>query len=67
MTRLLKFAEVVELTGIGRSQIYRKIASGEFPAPLQVGEKSVRFRECDIQDWMDSLPTRQGFRNDGAA
>ena len=55
--RLLRFAEVVEMTGIGRSQLYAKIADGAFPPPLKVGVKSVRFRDDDIHAWIDSLPT----------
>ena len=64
MSRLLRFAEVVELTGIGRSQLYRKIRRCEFPAPVEVGQKSVRFRDCDVQDWIDNLPTRSGLQKD---
>ena len=60
MNRLLKFAQVVEITGIGRSQLYRKIASGEFPDPIRVGPKSIRFREDDVQQWVDSCPRRNG-------
>ena len=58
--RLLKLAEVVELTGIGRSQIYRKIDSGEFPAPVKIGQKSIRFRDDEVNAWIDALPRRGG-------
>ena len=64
MIRLLRFYEVVALTGIGRSQLYRKIKRGEFPAPVKVGQKSVRFRACDVKDWIDNLPTRSGLQED---
>ena len=64
MTRLLTFTQVMELTAVGRSQIYRKIKTGEFPAPVRVGVKSIRFRDEDVQDWIDGLPTRQGVGKD---
>ena len=63
--RLLKFHQVVEITGVGRSQIYRKIATGEFPAPVKVGPKSIRFREADIEAWVAGLPVHVDLRKDG--
>ena len=57
MTRLLRFAEVAEMTGVGRSQLYRKIKAGEFPAPVKVGAKSVRFHLEDIEEWAAKLPS----------
>ena len=57
LMRLLRFAEVVELTGFARSKLYRMIADGAFPPPLKIGVKSVRFRDDDIHAWIDSLPT----------
>ena len=60
MPRLLTVGEVISIVGFGRSQLYRKIAAGEFPAPLKVGLKSVRFREDDVHAWIDALPRRGG-------
>ena len=65
MGKLLKFAEVIERTGIGRSQIYRKIGTGDFPAPLKVGQKSVRFRADDVEAWIAGLPVHVDLRKDG--
>ena len=31
--RLIKLKKVVELTGLSRSSIYRKMKSGDFPVP----------------------------------
>ena len=56
--RLLRFAEVMERVGLGRSQLYRRIAEGDFPEPVRVGPKSIRFREDDVQQWIDSRPRR---------
>ena len=58
MGKLLKFAEVTALTGIGRSQLYRRISEGDFPQPVRVGPKSIRFREDDVQEWVNSRPRR---------
>jgi prophage regulatory protein len=55
--RLLRLPEVVSRTGKARSTIYRDVKAGAFPAPVQIGERSVAWREADIVAWMDSLRT----------
>ena len=63
MSKLLTFNEVIDITKIGRSQIYRKIGAGLFPEPVEVGPKTVRFRSEDIEEWISNLPAR-GLRKD---
>ena len=53
--RLLKLRDVVDLTRMGKSTIYRKISAGLFPKPVGLGGKSVRWRESDITRWIASL------------
>ena len=54
--RLLKRRQVEEITGIGRSSIYRLMKSGEFPQRVKVGRNAVRWRESDITAWVESRP-----------
>jgi prophage regulatory protein len=58
MDRLLRLKEVTARTGMGKSTIYRKIGQGLFPAPVSVGGQSVRWRESDIDRWMQALTPR---------
>lgn len=58
MDRLLRLREVIARTGMGKSTIYRKIKKGLFPAPVSVGGQSVRWRESDIDRWMQALMPR---------
>ena len=37
--RILRRQEVEKLTGIPRSTLYAKIAVGDFPAPIKIGQK----------------------------
>lgn len=53
--RLLRLRDVMHLTGLGRSTIYRKIAAASFPQPVKVGQAAVRWRESDLSAWMQSL------------
>ena len=54
--RLLRRRQVEEITGIGRSSIYRLMKSGEFPQRVRVGRNAVRWRESDITAWVESRP-----------
>lgn len=50
--RLLRRAEVQRDTGLSRSTLYRKIAASEFPAPIQLSEKSVAWVESEVASWI---------------
>ena len=50
--RLLRRRQVEEITGMGRSSIYRLMQHGDFPPPVRVGPAAVRWRESDITGWL---------------
>ncbi|AGF77239.1 putative transcriptional regulator [Desulfocapsa sulfexigens DSM 10523] len=54
--RLLRRPEVEAVTGLKRSTIYARIKMGTFPAPVQLGPKSVAWKSSDIQSWIEGLP-----------
>jgi prophage regulatory protein len=49
----------MQATGLGRSTIYRMVASGIFPAPVQLGARAVAWRWSDLDRWSES---RRGAR-----
>lgn len=53
--RLIRLAEVIDMVGWGRSMIYRKIRTGEFPAPYKPGGFSSRWSEREICEWLDHV------------
>lgn len=53
--RLVRKHEVVEMVGLCSSTIYRRIAEGTFPAPVQLGPRSVAWRESDVRQWQQAL------------
>ena len=55
--RLLRRREAEEITGLSRSTIYRMLKTGQFPQPVRVGRKAVRWKLSDIIAWMDSMPS----------
>lgn len=58
--RLLRLRDVKARVGLGTSTIYRKLAAGEFPAPVRLGPASVRWRETELQRWIDGLERQVG-------
>ena len=60
--RLLRLAEVLTITALGRSSVYRKMRDGSFPEPLKIGARAVRWRESDIEAWLAARPRSTGDR-----
>ena len=54
--RLLKLEEVLCYTGLSRSEIYRQIQEGMFPRPVRVGKRAVRWRESEVEGWIEERP-----------
>ena len=54
--RLLRRAEVERRCGICRSTVYQLMQEKEFPAPVRIGPRAVRWRETDIDAWIRSRP-----------
>ena len=55
--KILRIHEVTKLTGLSRATIWRKEREGLFPARKQLGLNSVGWFECDIQQWLENLPS----------
>ena len=52
VTRLIRLPEVQHRVGLGRSTIYRWMAAGKFPKPVQLGGYAVAWLEDDIERWV---------------
>ena len=51
--KLIKLAEVKEITGLGRSTIYNFIKDGIFPKQVELGPRAVAWVEEEIFDWVE--------------
>ena len=58
--RLLRLSEVQTRTALGRSTIYRLMRNGDFPEPLKIGARAVRWRESEIEEWLAARPRATG-------
>ena len=50
--RFLRLKDVIRITSLSRSTIYRYVASGMFPKQIQIAPKIVVWIESDVQKWM---------------
>ena len=57
-TRILRYPDVARITGLSRKTVERRIAAGEFPTPVRLGQgaRAVGFRSDEVQEWIRSRP-----------
>ena len=60
MDRLLRRREVEQRIGIARSTLYQLMRAGEFPLPLKIGPKAVRWSQREIEAWVEERPRAKG-------
>jgi len=56
MTTLYRLPDVIRMTGLARSTIYRLEQVGQFPPRVKLSERATAWRSDDIQTWIDSRP-----------
>jgi len=57
--RLIRLREVLRLTALSRSALYRLLAEGCFPRPVELTERSRAWVEHEVHDWVaDKLQRR---------
>ena len=58
--RLLRREEVETRCGFSRSSLYRLMREGDFPEPIRIGERAVRWLESEVDSWLASRPRATG-------
>ena len=54
MSGFLRMPEVLKLTGLSRTTIWRMEARGDFPRKVKLGPRAVAYRASEVEEWMDS-------------
>tara|TARA_B100000787_G_scaffold163048_1_gene144335 strand:+ start:336 stop:530 length:195 start_codon:yes stop_codon:yes gene_type:complete len=54
MTRVIKLAQVIEITSLSSATIYRLIKTGQFPKQLKLAQRSSGWLLEEINNWLDS-------------
>lgn len=58
---LLTYSDVMTLIGVqSRSTLLNKIKAGQFPQPIKIGARNVRFKETEVLEWIEKRP-RQAY------
>lgn len=52
VTRLIRSPGMKHRVALGRSTIYRWMAEGKFPKPVQLGGYSVAWAEDEVEAWI---------------
>lgn len=39
-------------TGLSRSEIYRRVAAGDFPQPVKLGERASAWNAAEVDRWI---------------
>ena len=55
-SEFLRRNAVEAMTGLSRSGIYDLMEKNNFPRPVRVGKKAVRWKSEEVRRWMDSRP-----------
>jgi len=50
--RLIRLKEVMRLTGLARSTVYKVMKEGGFPASVALRGKAVAWVESEVQEWI---------------
>ena len=57
--QILRVADVLAMTGLSRTTLWRRIKSGDFPPPILLGgpgSRAVGWRRAEVQAWIDERP-----------
>jgi prophage regulatory protein len=53
--QLLRLPSVENITGLSKSEIYRRVKTGDFPKPIKLGARAVAWSSASVQDWFESM------------
>ena len=54
---MLRLREVIQVTGLARSTIYKLVRDGKFPQPVKLSARAVAWRSDDLRHWIDDRKT----------
>lgn len=51
--KIMRLKNVIEITGLGRSSIYKFVAEGHFPKPVSLGGgRAVGWLASEVEEWI---------------
>jgi prophage regulatory protein len=53
-SEFIRLPQVLYLTGLGKTSIYKLMRNNAFPQPTSFGARRIAWRRSDIQFWIES-------------
>ena len=50
--KFIRISEVMEMTGLARSTIYKYARAGSFPATVKISRRAAAWVEHEVNEWM---------------
>lgn len=50
--KLIRLKDVMDLTGLGRSSIYKFMDESRFPKSVSLGDRAVAWVESEVEEWI---------------
>ncbi|ALY86943.1 AlpA family transcriptional regulator [Pseudomonas aeruginosa] len=61
--KVIRLQQVMEMTGLGRSTVYKYVSENWFPKPISLGGRSVGWLESEVKEWiLDRIEERDTQR-----
>ena len=59
--RFIRVNDVMEITGLARSTVWRYVKSGKLPKPIKISNRYTAWRLSEIEAWMaEKIEAAQG-------
>lgn len=60
--KIYRLPEVLDLTDLCRTSVYRALAAKDFPVPIMLGKRAVGWRESELMDWVQTRQQAQIYQ-----
>lgn len=54
--RIIRLPEVLRITGLSRTSLYRLKKKGQFPSSIKLGDWMVGWWESEVYTWLNNRP-----------
>lgn len=60
--KVIRLQQVMEMTGLGRSTVYKYVNENWFPKPIPLGGRSVGWLESEVVEWIMAKVSERDIR-----
>ncbi|MEZ3184869.1 AlpA family transcriptional regulator [Pseudomonas sp. LM13] len=60
--KVIRLQQVMQMTGLGRSTVYKYVSENWFPKPIPLGGRSVGWLESEVVEWIMARVSERDIR-----